>query len=183
MLERIVLKFLRFFYSNLSQHSIVSGQFKDIQPVLIKGKGKVAYGLNVKHGVPTSPHFYNTYTYIEARTSHSEIIFGDHVSTNNNLSIVSEQKVVIGSHTLMGCNCSIIDSNFHDLNPQNRLQTDPNPKAVILGENVFLGNSVTILKGVELGDHCVVASGSVVNCSFPENSVIAGNPAVLVKTL
>jgi acetyltransferase-like isoleucine patch superfamily enzyme len=183
MLERIVLKFLRFFYSNLSQLKIVNGHFNAIQPVLIKGNGKVSYGLEVNHGVPTSPHFYNTYTYIEARSKHSEIIFGDHISTNNNLSIVSEKKVVIGSHTLMGCNCSIIDSNFHDLNPNNRLETDPNPKAVIIGENVFLGNSVTILKGVELGDHCVVASGSVVSSSFPKNSVIAGNPAVLVKSL
>ena len=47
----------------------------------------------------------------------------------------------------------------------------------------YLLSDLTILKGVELGDHCVVASGSVVNCSFPEKSVIAGNPAVLVKTL
>lgn len=54
---------------------------------------------------------------------------------------------------------------------------------VRLGRNVWLGGGVTIVKGVTLGDNCVVGAGAVVTRSFPANSVIAGVPARLVRTL
>lgn len=53
--------------------------------------------------------------------------------------------------------------------------------AVRIGDNVWIGARVTILAGVELGNGCIVAAGSVVRSSFPDNSVIGGIPARLLK--
>ena len=59
---------------------------------------------------------------------------------------------------------------------------DSKTKPVIIGDNVWLGANVTILPQVELGNNVVVGAGSVVTKSFPANSIIAGNPAKLIKS-
>ena len=50
-----------------------------------------------------------------------------------------------------------------------------------IGKNCWIGAKVTILDGVTIGDGCIVAAGAVVNSSFPDNSVIGGVPARLLK--
>lgn len=53
--------------------------------------------------------------------------------------------------------------------------------AVIIGENCFIGYGVSVLPGVTLGKHCIVSTRAVVTKSFPDYSMLAGNPARLIK--
>lgn len=175
--------FKKLHYSFYSNNNRKKGKYKAHQPVVIRGKGVVSFGKQVSFGVINSPYYYNTYAYIEARTENSIIEFGENVNINNSFSAVSERKIVIKNNVLVGFNCAITDSNFHDLNPKNRKITDPNPAEVRIEDNVFIGNNVTILKGVTIGKNTVVAAGSIVTKSFPENVVIGGAPAKIISHL
>lgn len=161
----------------------MEGDYIAHQPVLRNGQGKLIFGSKVNFGVINSPMFYNSYSYLEARSQNSTITFGDNVQINNAFSIISEKGITIGNDVLIGYNCHIADSDFHDLNKDKRHQTDSSPMEVIVGDNVFIGNNVTILKGVTIGENTVVASGSVVTKSFPENVIIGGIPAKILKDL
>jgi len=57
------------------------------------------------------------------------------------------------------------------------------PKRVKIGSNVWIGSNVTILPSVEIGDGAVVGAGSVVTKNVPEYSIVAGNPAKVIKTI
>lgn len=187
MINKVLVKLHTWFrnriYKSYCNNKNVTGSFQSRQPVVLRGKGQISFDENVKLGVINSPHFYNSYIYIEARTPNSKISLGKNVSINNASSIVSEKEINIGNDVLIGYNCSIIDSNFHDLDPLKRRDTDPNPETVNIGDNVFIGNDVTILKGVTLGKNVVVAARSLVTKSFPENVIIAGCPAKVVSEL
>lgn len=183
LVVKILLKCRKIKYSFFSNNSNISGTFINHQPIVLRGKGKISVGSNVNIGVINSPLFYNSYAYIEARNKNSSLKFGNNIHINNGFSIVSEKNITIYDNVLIGFNCHIIDSNFHNLNIDKRLETDPNPKEVIIKENVFIGNNVTILKGVSLGENLVVANGAVVTKSFPANVVVGGVPAKIVSEL
>jgi acetyltransferase-like isoleucine patch superfamily enzyme len=57
-----------------------------------------------------------------------------------------------------------------------------NRKGIKIGKNCWIGSKVSILDGVQLGNGCIVAAGAVVTKSFPDNSIIGGVPAKLLKT-
>jgi hypothetical protein len=100
--------------------------------------------------------------------------------------ICAATAVEIGDHVLIGANVVISDTDFHPLAAEDR-RTDRNRGAltrpVSIGADVFIGARAIILKGTTLGDGCVVGAGAVVSGQFPPHSVIAGNPAQIVKTL
>jgi acetyltransferase-like isoleucine patch superfamily enzyme len=121
---------------------------------------------------------------------------GDYTLLNGAL-VMAEENIEIGSYCLISWNVGIADSDFHPLAPAERLidaqalapfleGRPPRPKLktapVIIGNNVWIGMNATILKGTIIGDNSVVAAGSVVTKSVPPNTVVAGNPAVAIKT-
>ncbi|MFD2145315.1 acyltransferase [Mucilaginibacter antarcticus] len=89
----------------------------------------------------------------------------------------------IGDDVITGPNLQVFSENhnFADIN-HNIKDQGVTKQAVSIGNNCWLGGGVTVLAGVTLGDGCVVAAGSVVNQSFPLNSIIAGIPAKLIKS-
>jgi acetyltransferase-like isoleucine patch superfamily enzyme len=120
---------------------------------------------------------------------------GDFTLLNGAL-IMAEAKIEIGSHCLISWNVGIADSDFHPLDPAQRLvdaqalapyfkDRPPRPKLrtapVKISDNVWIGMNAVILKGVIIGENCVVAAGAVVTKSVEPNTVVAGNPAVVVK--
>lgn len=91
--------------------------------------------------------------------------------------------VTIGKDVMMGPDCKIYTSNHGILDngiPMWR-QESSETLPVIIGNDCWIGAQVIILPGVTLKDGCVVGAGSVVTKSFEKNSVIAGNPAKLIK--
>lgn len=176
----IFLKLRKLKYYLFSNNRNVIGVFKAFQPVVLRGEGKIEFGENVKIGVINSPNFYNGYAYIEARKKQSKIIFKNNININNCFSVTAEKSIEIGNHVLIGNNCKILDSNFHDLHPQRRHDSDPNPESVVIKDNVFIGDNVTILKGVVVEENTVIGSGSVVTKSFKGNLIIAGVPAEII---
>lgn len=89
----------------------------------------------------------------------------------------------------MGHNCviasgvNIIDSNGHIVLSRNRTIGRDDAKPIEIGNNVWIGLNTTILKNTRIGNNCVIAAGSVVKGQFPDNVLIQGNPAIIVKKL
>jgi len=120
---------------------------------------------------------------------------GDFTLLNGAL-IMVEERIDIGSHCLVSWNVGIADSDFHPLEPAQRFidaqalapffkNRPPRPKLktarVKIGDNVWIGMGAVILKGVSIGDNSVVAAGAIVTKSIPPNTIVAGNPAEVVK--
>ena len=120
---------------------------------------------------------------------------GDFTLLNGAL-VMAEERIEIGSHCLISWNVGIADSDFHPLEPAQRLidaqalapffkNRPPRPKLatapVKISDNVWIGMNAVILKGVTIGENSVVAAGAVVTKSVAPNVVVAGNPAVVVK--
>jgi len=122
---------------------------------------------------------------------------GDFTLLNGAL-IMAEERIEIGSHCLVSWNVGIADSDFHPIEPAQRLvdsralapfykDRPVRPKLVtapvIIRDNVWIGMNAVILKGVTIGENSVVAAGAVVTKSVSANVVVAGNPAAVVKKL
>jgi maltose O-acetyltransferase len=136
-------------------------------------------------GYDPSPFLYSTYCYIEARNTNSNITIHDNTFINNNCAFIAEgDGIEIHKNSLIGLNCEITDSDFHNLDPDLRLDaTDIKTAKVIIEENVFLGSNVKILKGVRIGKNSVIANGSIVTKDIPANVIAGGIPAKKIKDL
>lgn len=89
------------------------------------------------------------------------------------------QRVSIGHRVTVGANTIIMDTDFHPLHPvQRRAHPDgANTAPITIEDDVFIGLQCIILKGVTLGQGCVVGAGSVVTRDVPAGVIVAGNPA------
>lgn len=131
-------------------------------------------------------------TIIVARMPGTVIEIGNHVGISGT-AIYARKGVYIGDNTCIGVNCKILDNDFHPLdyhvrNEQLRQASGSGnalipSKEIRIGKNCFIGCNSIILKGTVLGDGCVVGAGAVVSGEFPENCVVAGNPARVIRKL
>lgn len=110
------------------------------------------------------------------------IHIGDYFFANFNLTILDEAHVVIGDNCFIGPNVSIYTA-CHPIEPEERNKTLEWAEPVIIGDSVWIGGSSTILPGVTIGDNCVIGAGSVVTRDVPSGSIVAGNPARIIKKL
>ena len=107
---------------------------------------------------------------------------GDDILINYNAVILDVLPVHIGSHVMIGPN-TLITTVGHPLSPKGRRQHLGITGPVRIGDDVWIGGSVTILPGVTIGNNVVIAAGAVVNRDIPDNSLAAGVPARVIRTL
>jgi acetyltransferase-like isoleucine patch superfamily enzyme len=97
---------------------------------------------------------------------------------NSNANIHCFKKIKIGDNTVISEGLTMRDSDNHSI----KNSTFNKTKEIEIGNNVWIGINVTILKGVKIGDGAVIAAGAVVNKDVPENSLVGGVPAKVLKS-
>lgn len=121
--------------------------------------------------------------YINARRNFSCIVDdGGHLSIgsncffNHNCSITCLRSVTIGNGSTFGNNLVIVDHD-HDFKSGNGYLKAP----VVIGNNVWIGANVTILKGTTIGDNSIIAAGAVVSGTVPPNSILIQKRTNIIK--
>lgn len=108
------------------------------------------------------------------------IELGDHFYANFGCVILDSAKVTIGEHCFLGPQVGIYTST-HPVDPTQRKRGDQLAKSITIGDNCWIGGQACILPGVSIGDNVVVGAGAVVTKNIPDNCVVAGNPAIVIK--
>ena len=108
------------------------------------------------------------------------ITLGKNVFINSCCKFQDQGGIYIGDGVLIGHNVTLATLN-HDENPDNRQAIYPKP--IHIGNNVWIGSNATILAGVTIGDGAIIGAGAVVTKDVPDNAVVVGNPARVIRYL
>jgi acetyltransferase-like isoleucine patch superfamily enzyme len=109
------------------------------------------------------------------------VVVGDSVLMSPGSRLSASDEIVIGDGVMMANGTYITDSDWHTIYDRTARSEKVTP--VHIGDNVWLGDHATVLKGVTIGENSVVAARAVVTRDVPANVVVAGNPAKVVKQL
>ena len=134
-------------------------------PIQVRNSGKILGAKNFTTG---------KYCRIDVFAG-GNLSIGENVQINDACHIACAQSIKILDNTLIASRVYITDhdhslDDFHNINKLTKAD-------VIIGRNCWIGENVSVLKGVRLGDNCVVGANSVVTKSFPSNKKVAGCPA------
>ncbi len=151
-------------------------------PVRCDGSGRVALGTGVILGYKPGLRLGTGEILLQARGK-SSIAIGESTRLSNNVALVAVQSITIGARCLIGDSVCLMDCDFHEITPSTRNHSHGKTVPVVVGNNVWLGSRVMVLKGVEIGDNTAVAAGSIVTRSLPSNVVAAGSPARVVRSI
>lgn len=131
--------------------------------------------VNKKDGTYIIPPFHCDYG--------NNIILGKNFYANFNCIILDVNTVKIGDNVKFGPNVQIYTAT-HPVNVKERVEDKIEfGLPIIIGDNVWLGGSVTICPGITIGDNSVIGAGSVVTKDIPKNVMAAGNPCNILKEL
>ena len=151
------------------------------RPLYLRGKNAFSYGKGFTCGYACRFDLTNE--------NKSSLIIGTQVLMGDYVHIVAQNKVIIGDGCLLASNIFISDTNHgttlksdplsSPLIPPNQRPLETKP--VIIGKNVWIGESVSIMPGITIGDGCIIGAHSVVTKNIPENSMAVGVPAKVIK--
>jgi acetyltransferase-like isoleucine patch superfamily enzyme len=127
----------------------------------------------------------NAWFDISRKTKGGQIIIGNGTQVGRNAVVSACKKISIGKKCLISYNVTFVDHDHDvfnpDISPMDAGITEG--REILIENECFIGAHSFILRGVHLGKHCVVGANSVVTKSFTAYSVIAGNPAKLIRIL
>jgi acetyltransferase-like isoleucine patch superfamily enzyme len=109
-----------------------------------------------------------------------QIQIGDYCLLCPGVRISSASKINIGDNCMLASSVYITDSDWHDI--YNRLALGKTEE-VDIADNVWIGDSAIVCKGISIGENSIIGAGAVVVHSIPANCIAAGNPAQVVKHL
>ena len=152
------------------------------QPIDIRGKKSIDFGKKLTTGY---------YCRIEAYgTSHEKsLVFGNNVQINDFVHIAALDSVKIGNNVLIASKVFITDlehgsyrGNEYDSVPDSIVKDRPlSSKPVFIKDNVWIGEYVSVLPGVTIGENSIIGANSVVTKNIPANSIAVGSPAKIIK--
>lgn len=151
--------------------------------VLVTNLGILSVGKNVRINSGSSLNYvggnYNTSLWV---STNGQLRIDSGVRMSG-VTIVSFDKVTIGSNCYLGGGVCIYDTNFHAIEPLARLSGSAGirSKPVVIGANCFIGANTLVMKGVNIGEGATVAAGSVVISDIGAGETWGGNPAILIK--
>lgn len=137
-------------------------------------------------------------------SSKGQVLIGDNTYIGSSTNLISREKITVGNNVTISWGCYIYDHDSHSINYMERRNDFEkyredylrfgNPilnkrwdtvksKEIIIEDDVWIGFEVTILKGVKIGEGAIIGAKSVVTKDVPPWSVVAGNPAEVVKFL
>ena len=107
----------------------------------------------------------------------AKIIIGNNCSFSG-VSIRCYKEIALGHNVRCGANVLIMDGDGHPDDPR-----AGKSKSIHIGNNVWIGTDVRIMKGVTIGDNTLIGAGSIVTKSIPANVIAAGNPCKIIRPL
>ncbi len=169
----------------------ITGKFKESgdclisYPIYLHGAKYIIVGDNCSFDKRLRLDAYDKYGF---QSFTPRINIGNGVSIQMDCHIGAINHISIGNNVLIASKVYISD-HFHGSVTAEELNIEPVKRKlyskgpVIIGDNVWIGEGVVIMPGVEIGDNCIIGANAVVTKSFPKNVVIGGNPARLIKDL
>lgn len=141
-----------------------------------KKRDKLLYSLFGKVGknLWIEPPFYCDYGY--------NISVGYNVFMNYNCCILDVMPVTIGDRVMLAPNVQIYTAT-HPLNAKERNSGKEFAKPITIGNDVWIGGGAIICPGVTIGNGAVIGAGAIVTKDVPDNVMVGGNPAKVIKTI
>lgn len=110
------------------------------------------------------------------------IILGENVFMNYDCIMLDGGYIRIGKHTLISPHCQFYTPQ-HPMDYVERREEKETAYPITIGEDCWLGGNVVVCPGVTIGNRCIIAAGSVVTKDIPDDSLAAGVPAVVKRSL
>jgi len=171
-----------FWYEPLfrSQCRSIGERFRMEKLPYIGGRGAMTIGSGVRLSGRQSIAFSNWGEWGEP-----ELRIGNETFVGHDCSFSVARSVCIGDHCLLATGVRVQDHDGHPIDAAERRvgRSSATVQPVVIESDVWIGTGAIILKGVHIGDRAVVAARSVVTKDVPPDTIVAGNPARVVKQL
>lgn len=183
LLRLLILPFVRFQFVFYDIPWNKGWRFYGVPIIQKHRKSMMGFGSNfqLRSSVRSNPLGPNHPVILCTWQEDAELRIGDNFGMTGGV-ICTTKQIIIGNNVTVGANVTIIDTDFHpvDLEQRRLVPNQAKPAPVLIEDDVFIGTNVLVLKGVKIGKGSVIGAGSVVTQDIPARSIAAGNPAKII---